>query len=285
MNSQQWELSKDDYQLTEQLKQARVKKLLDDPELTTSRWECVVQLIAQRMTSSREDVRSPHVWRGVAAEFLGTGLMVLVGCGACVGGKGQAESVVQISLAFGIAVSITMWTVGHVSGGHINPAVSFAMLVSRRISLAKAAMYVLAQCLAATTGAGVLYGLTPGPIRGTLGATVPHADITAAQSFTIEAILAFVWVLTLFATSDANRADLSRGAPLATGLSVTMCHLYAVRLTGASMNPARSFGPAIVTNTWTDHWVYWFGPLLGSALAAILYENTLALNPQEGDLL
>ena len=221
-----WQISKDDFQLTEELNQARVRRLLDDPELTTSRWECIVSLLYRRMESSKDDIRSVLMWRAAGAECLGTGLMVLIGCGAWIGS--DPPSVVQISLAFGLAVIVIMWTIGHVSGGHINPAVSFAMVVCRRISLAKAGVYAAAQCLGAVTGAGILYGLTPANLRGTLGATLQHQDITAAQSFTLEAVLTFVWVLTLFASSDANRADLSRGAPLATGLAVTLCHLYAV---------------------------------------------------------
>jgi aquaporin-4 len=226
MHPERWDISPEDYQLTEQLKQARVRKLLDDPELTTSRWECIIEGIWQRMQSSKEDVRSSLFWKGVGAEFLGTGLVVLIGCGAWVS-DGQL-SVVPVSLAFGIAVCVIMWTIGHLSGGHINPAVSFAMVVSRRVSLARGGLYATAQCLGAITGAAVLYGLTPATIRGSLGATTLHQDITAAQSFTIEALLAFVWVLILFATSDANRQDISRGAPLATGLTVALCHLYAV---------------------------------------------------------
>lgn len=224
-----WELTPEDYQLTEQLKRAREQKLYEDVDYcglpsTSKLWN----VIHERMSSSREDIRSAGFWRAVVAEYIGTAIVVLVGCGAWIGNWGDQPSIVQVALAFGLAVSLVMWTLRHVSRSHLNPAISIAMVMSRRISLARALAYTIVQCLGAATGVGILKGATPSTQIGTLGATTPHPDITAAQAFTVEMVITFVWVFALFATSDPNRDDLPDSAPMCIGMAVTICHLYAV---------------------------------------------------------
>ncbi|KAF0291305.1 Aquaporin AQPAe.a [Amphibalanus amphitrite] len=113
--------------------------------------------------------------------------------------------------------------------------------------------------------------LTPAGIQGSLGMTQVHPELTAAQGFGIEVLITFVLVFVVFGVCDEKRTDVLGAGPLAIGLAVTTCHVGALKCTGASMNPARSFGPAVVTGIWANHWVFWAGPLLGGLLAAVLY--------------
>ena len=182
-----------------------------------------------RMVTSIDDLRSLRFWKAVAAEFVGTMLLVLVGCGSCIGWVKDAD-IVQISLCFGLSVATVIWIIGHVSGGHVNPAVTAAFFITRRISLARAVMYIVSQCVGAIIGAGILKGLTP-PVRwGTLGATLLHNDMDGGKAFGVELFITFVLVLTVFATCDKRRKDLNGSFPLSIGLSVTMCHLFAVSI-------------------------------------------------------
>lgn len=183
------------------------------------------------MASSLDDLKSSFFWRALAAEALGTLVLVLVGCGTCVGGQEWetfAPSIVQISLAFGLAVATMVWCIAHLSGGHINPAVTAAMLACRKISIARALLYVAAQCTGAMAGAGILKGLTPTNVEGNLGLTSISTGLTREQGFGVEFMVTMILVLTVFASCDVKRTDLNGSAPLTIGLSVTLCHLFAV---------------------------------------------------------
>ncbi|XP_047493096.1 aquaporin AQPAe.a-like [Penaeus chinensis] len=214
-----------------------------------------------------------RVWKAFLAEFLGTMFLVFIGCGSCIGSwsEGYAPSVVQISLAFGVTVASIAQAVGHVSGCHINPAVTCAMLVARHVSVVRALIYIVCQCLGAIVGAAILKGVTPSDIQGSLGMTLRNEKIDTAQALGIELLITFVLVITVFGACDERRNDVKGSAPLAIGLSITTCHLFAVPITGSSMNPARSFGPAVISGLWQDHWVYWAGPILGGLAAALIY--------------
>lgn len=181
------------------------------------------------MATSVDDIKSPLFWRAVIAELVGTLFLVLVGAGSCVGWEQEYEpTVVQIALCFGLIVATMVWCIGHVSGGHINPAVTVAMLITRKISVARGCLFILAQVIGALIGGGFLKGVTPGKYQGTLGCTVPHEDIGAQQAFGVEFLITFILVFTVFASCDTKRNDLRGSAPLTIGLSVTVCHLFAV---------------------------------------------------------
>ncbi|CAL8279860.1 unnamed protein product [Lota lota] len=227
-------------------------------------------------------------WRAVSGEFLATLIFVLVGLGSTIN-WGAAErgtpapppaDLVLISLCFGLSIATMAQCFGHISGGHINPAVTAAMLVTRKISLAKAIFYVLAQCLGAVVGAGVIYLITPSAVSGGLGVTTVNPKISVGHALVVELIITFQLVFTIFATCDPKRNDLGGSASLSIGLAVTIGHLFAIPFTGASMNPARSLGPALVTLNFSDHWVYWMGPILGGILAAGLYEYLYCPDPE-----
>ncbi|XP_064641461.1 aquaporin AQPAn.G-like [Lineus longissimus] len=237
---------------------------------------CCTRFLRKAMSTSVDDLRNPLFWRACVGECLGTLFLTLVGCGSCIGWDDSTPTVVQIALAFGLSVATMVWCLADSSGGHINPAVTMGMLVTRKISVARTGFYILSQCGGAIVGAGILRGMTPFERVGALGQTLLNTGMTPAQGFAVEFMITIVLVFTVFSTCDGTRDDLKGSGPLAIGLSVTMCHLFAVKFTGSSMNPARSFGPAVINGNWKDHWVYWIGPLLGGAVAAILYEYVFA---------
>jgi len=225
--------------------------------------------------------------RSVLAEIVGTLLLVLVGCGSCMGGDefeagvqiDDQSNVVRISFCFGLTVATIAQAIGHISGGHINPAVTFGLIIGRKIGIIKGALYMIAQCVGAIFGAAILRFSVPEKMRGadTLGVTVLGRGVTASQAVATEMVITMVLLLVIFgaAADSVNSKTVKGSAPLAIGLSVAACHLYAVPLTGASMNPARSLGPALITGNFRRHWVYWAGPFLGAFLAAIFYQAVL----------
>jgi len=233
------------------------------------------------------------LFRSVLTELVGTLLLVFVGCGSCVGGdKYEAgvqiddqSKVVRISFCFGLTVATLVQTIGHKSGCHINPAVTLGLIFGRKIGLVKGALYVLAQCVGAVCGEFTLKFVVPEDMRGadTLGVTKLGDKVTVVQGVATEMVITLVLVLVVLAASDeAGAEETGRGsAPVAIGVAVTVCHLFAVPLTGASMNPARSLGPAVVTGMYQNYWVYWVGPMLGAALAAIFYQSVLRRNVQK----
>ncbi|TNN55051.1 Aquaporin-4 [Liparis tanakae] len=210
-------------------------------------------------------------WRAVSGEYLATLIFVLLGLGSTIDWSAGEETprpadLVLISLCFGLSIATMVQCFGHISGGHINPAVTAAMVVTRKLSLAKAVFYVVAQCLGAITGAMVLY--------------VVNSHISVGYGLLVEILITFQLVLTIFATCDPKRTDLGGSASLSIGFAVAIGHLFAIPYTGASMNPARSFGPAVVTLNFENHWVYWVGPMLGAILAAALYEYLYCPDPE-----
>lgn len=231
----------------------------------------------ESLRNNWEDLRSPQLWRAMGAEFVGTLMLVVVGCGSCVsiGAEGlNAPDNVQIALCFGLIVATIIWCIGHVSGGHVNPAVTIGLLVARKITVVRAFFYIISQCVGAIAGAAILRGVTPG--GRVLGVTTIYPELSVAQGYGVEVVITFVLVFCVFSSIDGRRADLNGSTPLSIGLSVGVCHLWAIKYTGSSMNPARSFGPAVICNSWADHWVYWIGPITGAIIAALLYELLFA---------
>ncbi|KAB7501662.1 Aquaporin [Armadillidium nasatum] len=217
--------------------------------------------------------RDPPMWRGVCAEFLGTLFFVLIGSFSCLGGwiPGYEPTVVQTAFAFGITIATVIQCTSHVSGGHINPAITIAFLVGRQISVLRAILYIMAQCVGAIAGAAILAGLVPKELRGNLGLTKPSDYITTGQCFGVEVMSTFLLVWTTFSVTDEGRTDLKGSAPLAVGLSAVALGLGAGPISGGSLNPARSFGPAVITGDWDLHWIYWVGPIGGGILASLCY--------------
>jgi len=216
------------------------------------------------------------VWRRAAAETLGTFFLVLIGPGAAAVNAytGGTVTHVGVALAFAFVICAMVAALGDISGAHINPAVTLAFWSVRRFAGKDVTPYIVAQCLGAAAAAGVLRVVLGN--AGHLGATVP--TVGAGSAFIVEWFLSFALMFVIMAVAtDAHTAG-AGGAmpPMAIGLTVGFCALMGGPLTGASMNPARSFGPALVSGAWTAHWVYWLGPITGMFAAARVYD---ALRP------
>uniref|UniRef100_A0A7S4SC91 Aquaporin n=2 Tax=Ditylum brightwellii TaxID=49249 RepID=A0A7S4SC91_9STRA len=283
------------------------------------------------MVQSKKDL-----FGAVFAEFLATALFIWIGCGAAISsntwhsGNSNPElgSVVGISIAFGFGISVLAYGIGHVSGGHINPAVTFSFLIRGEMSLASAIMYMLAQFFGAFIGALFLYasvvGLTTGcegnsvdtiddganerlcassctldadsglfmdcgPPFG-LGTNVVSGAIGQGSAFIAELIGTFVLVFTvLMAAVHPSNGSGPNAAPIAIGWSVMLAHLVLVPLTGCGINPARTFGPAIVSLFFgadsfvRGAWVYYTAPFAGSLCATLSYEIIFKHVPAVGE--
>ncbi|XP_023220723.1 aquaporin AQPAe.a-like [Centruroides sculpturatus] len=221
------------------------------------------------------------LWKALLAEYIGTALLVLIGCGSCIGDwtRDYKPTVVQIALAFGLAVGCIVHAIGHVSGGHINPAVTMAMMLTGKCSVIRSVFYIICQCLGAVTGAGLLKALTPTAQNEVLGTTLVNSNLTPVQAWGVEFLITFALVLTVFSVCDANRRDATGSPALTIGLIVVTSHLFAVNYTGSSMNCARSLGPAVFSGMWKDHWVYWIGPLSGGIVGGLLYDAVFSTFP------
>ncbi|OCT93023.1 hypothetical protein XELAEV_18016089mg [Xenopus laevis] len=213
--------------------------------------------------------------RPLFAEFLGTLFFVLFGLGSTLSWPTAFPSVLQISLTFGLAKSTMVKTLGHISDAHLNPAVTLAFLLGSHISILKAALYILVQVLGAVVGAGLLYEFTPSNLHGNFGVNLPSNGTTPGQGVAVEAFTTMQLVLCIFATTDIRREDNIGSPSISIGLSVTVGHLLGIYFTGCSMNPARSFAPALITGNFTHHWVFWVGPMTGGIVASLIYNYLL----------
>lgn len=209
------------------------------------------------------------------AEFIGTFVLVFFACGTAVvvGCNAQAGTgYLLTALAFGLVIVAMAYSVGNVSGCHINPAVSIAMLISKKLSGKDFIGYVVAQFLGAIAGAGVLMLVTDPkwPDNG-LGANALY-DNNIALSLLIEVILTFVFVFAILGVT--SKIENGAVAGIVIGLSLTLVHILGISFTGTSVNPARSFGPALFAggDALANVWVFIVAPLAGGALAAIVYK-------------
>jgi MIP family channel proteins len=204
------------------------------------------------------------------AEGIGTFGLVFAGCGAIVIdtlSHGQITHV-GVGLVFGLIITVMIYALGHISGAHFNPAVTLGFVLARHFPVRRLFGYWLAQCSGAILAALCLR-LLFGPVAN-LGTTLPMGSGGAWQSFGLEALLTFFLMFVIMAMATDTRA-VGQAAALAIGSTVGLEALFAGPICGASMNPARSLGPALVSFTWTDQWVYLLAPFLGAALGALVY--------------
>jgi MIP family channel proteins len=218
----------------------------------------------------------------LAAEFMGTFTLVFIGAGSiCAdqylrltnpGGVGLLGIAVASGLAYGIMVT----ALGHISGGHFNPAVTIGFWVTRRIGTFHAIAYWIAQLLGAVSAAYLLKVIIPETgwaSPASLGTPGLARDFTRTHGMALEAVATFFLVLVFFATAVDTKGAFNKIAGFAIGLTITMGILFAGPFTGAAMNPARAFGPALALPHWQDQGVYWVGPLIGGVVAGFLYDR------------
>jgi MIP family channel proteins len=224
----------------------------------------------------------PGIPAGVApylAEFIGTFTLVFAGCGAIVIDRvtrGQITHV-GVAISFGLVVAAMIYAIGHISGAHINPAVTLAFALTRHFPPYPLPLYWTAQLAGASVAAGVLRALF-GDVAH-LGATLPSGG--DGQSLVLEIILTFFLMFVIMAVATDDRA-LGQAAALAVGGTVLLDAMFGGPITGASMNPARSFGPAAVSDHWSHFWVYVIGPIAGAVLGALSYEAVRGQRPLLG---
>ena len=206
--------------------------------------------------------------KNLAAEFVGTFALIFIGAGALA--IGQAN-LVGVALAHGLVIVTFAYAYGHISGTHINPAVTLGLLIAGEIEFVAAIGYWVVQFLGAILGAVVLNAVLPNP--GDLGVTILSDGVGVGQGLIVEIILTFFLVNTIFNTAVSGKAGNLAG--LAIGLTLVLSILMGGPLTRASLNPARTLGPAIVSGNYADLWLYFVGPCVGAALAALLYIGVL----------
>jgi len=247
-----------------------------------------------------EDDPWQALWRSGVSEFFATMIFVFIGCGSVVATQAtlgassiQVPSLTLISLAHGFCIMVMVYTVGEISGGHINPAVTWATLITHKISVLRALIYWTAQLLGAMVGAGILKGLIPDQIPTGLGCHSLNPYLSVGQGLGAEIIFTFIFIFVVFATAISpfvgKVAPLAGGSeygpgkltPFAVGMAILILHTVGIPLTGASMNPARSFGPAVVQGCWENHWIYWIGPIIGSSVAALIAQVIFLSSPAQ----
>ncbi len=213
----------------------------------------------------------------IVAEFLGTFALCFIGAGAICTNQwtNGAVGLLGIAVAHGTVLAVMISALGHISGGHFNPAVTFGVLTAKKIDGQKAVSYLLAQLIGAAAAGYLLTLIFPESVWQPVHLGTPGlaSGVTATQGTLLETILTFFLVLAVFGTAVDAKGSWNAIAGFGIGTVLIFDILVGGPLTGASMNPARTFGPAIASGFWADHLVYWIGPLLGGWLAGTLYSG------------
>jgi len=248
-----------------------------------------------------EDDKWQSLWRAGISEFVATLIFIFIGCGSVVGAKSTigddklpVPALTLIAFAHGFTIMVLIYAIGEISGGHINPAVTWALLITDRLSILRAVTYWFSQFFGAMVGAGILYGILPNTLVFHLGCHGSNDLLTDWQALGCEIVFTFIFIFVVFATAVSpfvgKIAPLGGGdygpgklTPFAVGMTILILHCVGIPLTGASMNPARSFGPAIVRGgtCWNKHWIYWWGPIIGSTCAAVIAQTIFLARPQD----
>ena len=217
------------------------------------------------------------LWRLCLAEAIGVFALVFIGAGSIITNAhlGGDVGLVGIALAHGLVLAIVVTATMRISGGHINPAITIGLWVTKVVPARTAVAYIVAQLIGAAVAGALLVSVYPYEAAAAVGLGTPMLGhgVTFGQGVLVEAILTFFLMFAVFGTAVDPRAPAVGGFGI--GLVLTFDILAGGSLTGAAMNPARAFGPALASGIWTDHVVYWIGPVLGSILAAAIYSRLL----------
>ncbi|XP_074581441.1 putative aquaporin PIP2-2 [Curcuma longa] len=250
-----------------------------------------------------EELTKWSLYRAVIAEFIATLLFLYVTVLTVIGYKHQSDpglnstdagcngvGILGIAWAFGGMIFILVYCTAGISGGHINPAVTFGLFLARKVSLVRAVLYIVAQCLGAICGVGLVKGFQRAfYVRHGGGANELSDGYSKGTGLAAEIIGTFVLVYTVFSATDPKRnardSHVPVLAPLPIGFAVFMVHLATIPVTGTGINPARSFGAAVIYNqdkAWDDQWIFWVGPFIGAAIAAAYHQIILRASGAKG---
>ncbi|CAL9044427.1 aquaporin PIP2-7 [Musa acuminata AAA Group] len=236
------------------------------------------------------ELRLWSFYRALIAEFVATLLFLYVTIATVIGHKEQNAAdqcsgvgLLGIAWAFGGMIFILVYCTAGISGGHINPAVTLGLFLARKVSLIRALLYMVAQCLGAIVGVGIVKGIMKHQYNSLGGgANVVAAGYSKGTALGAEIIGTFVLVYTVFSATDPKRSARDSHvpvlAPLPIGFAVFMVHLATIPITGTGINPARSLGAAVIYNQdkpWDDHWIFWVGPFVGALAAAAYHQYIL----------
>ncbi|XP_039138464.1 aquaporin PIP2-1 [Dioscorea cayenensis subsp. rotundata] len=243
-----------------------------------------------------EELGKWSFYRAVIAEFIATLLFLYITVATVIGYKHMSDTnlgnpdaacsgvgILGIAWAFGGMIFILVYCTAGISGGHINPAVTFGLFLARKVSLVRALLYMIAQCLGAICGVGLVKAFQKAfYVHYGGGANTLASGYSRGTGLGAEIIGTFVLVYTVFSATDPKRnardSHVPVLAPLPIGFAVFMVHLATIPITGTGINPARSFGAAVIYNkdkAWDDQWIFWVGPFIGAAIAAIYYQFVL----------
>lgn len=201
-----------------------------------------------------------------------------------------STTLLNIAFGFGFSIFIAVYVAASFSGGHINPAVTLAFMLTQRVSIVRGFLYIIFQCLGACTGSAFVYAINGNGFRAAIGAANRlNTGIDVVNAWAVETILTFILVLVVFSATDSAQAvkavHLPALAPFAIGTYVFLAHLVALPIDGCSINPARSFGPSAVAHNWHNQWIFWVGPFGGAIIAALGYDLLLRHYPLPTDRL
>ncbi|XP_029179067.1 aquaporin AQPcic-like isoform X3 [Nylanderia fulva] len=222
------------------------------------------------------------------AELIGTSILVFVGCMGCVGSLGVVPPHLQITLTFGLTVMVVIQCIAHLSQAHINPAITVGAVVLGKKTIIEAVVYIISQFIGAILGYGMLKVVTPRD-RLTSGTveqsdsfcvTGLHPDLSGIQGLILEGIATSILMLVFCSVVDQRNEKNTDSIAIKFGLAVAVLATALGPYTGASMNPVRSFAPALWNNQWSHQWVYWFGPIGGALIASFAYRTIFGLREQ-----
>ncbi|XP_068631261.1 aquaporin AQPAe.a-like [Battus philenor] len=214
-------------------------------------------------------------WKAVTAEFISTLLLLFFGCMSCLPLQGHSnQPPLYAPFGFGFIVLFNIQAFGHISGAHMNPAVTLGAVLWGKMTIPLGIAYFIAQCSGAAIGYGMLLAVSPVDlIPAGICTTQFQTQLTEIQALAIEVVLTASLNFLNCAIWDPTNASNLESVSLKFGLTITGLSIAGGPLTGASMNPARSLGPALWTGQWSTHWVYWIGPLFGGSLSALFYKH------------